>query len=102
MPIKNGINDEVYTMTWEFGGKIEPVKVANFTDAMLDDPPECVNYVPNASFSDEICGTFNLSFRTFKKFQRACYGWRTNGPLRMRTILRLWCNKRREKKEEKA
>ena len=90
MPTENNINNEVGVLMWESGGKVEPVKVTKFFEIALDDPPECVNYIPNAWFRDGICGTFNMSSRAFKRFQRACYGWEAKGPLRIRVLRKLW------------
>ncbi len=90
MPIENGIKYDVGVLMWESGGKVEPVKVTEFSEIALNDPPEYVNYIPNAWFHDEICGTFNMSSMAFKRFQRACYGWRAKGPLRIRVLRKLW------------
>lgn len=93
MPTKNGISLETGVLMWDYGGKLEPVEVTDFNDVTTtieDDPPECINYIPNSWFRDEICGTFNMSRTAFVRFRRACYGWKARGPLRIRTLRKLW------------
>ena len=89
MPTKLGFGG---VLIWD-GGTFAPMKVSDFTDVTTtieDDPPECTNYIPNSWFRDEICGTFNISSRSFKRFQKACYGWKAKGPMRVRVLRKLW------------
>lgn len=69
-------------LIWD-GGTFAPMEVE-------DDPPECINYIPNSWFRDEICGTFNMSRTAHKTFMRMCYGWKAKGPLRLRVLRKLW------------
>lgn len=69
------------------------VEVTDFTDVTTtieDNPPECINYIPNSWFRDEICGTFNMSRTAHKTFMRMCYGWKAKGPIRLRVLRKLW------------
>lgn len=89
MPTKLGFGG---VLIWD-GGTFAPVEVSDFTDVtttIKDDPPECINYIPNSWFRDEICGTFNISRTAHKTFMRMCYGWKAKGPMRIRVLRKLW------------
>ena len=79
-------------LIWD-GGTFAHVEVADFNDVTTtieEEAHECINYIPNSWFRDEICGTFNMSRTAFVRFRRACYGWKARGPLRIRTLRKLW------------